>query len=59
MRKRISDIFSEIGRDAEFRTQMVSQGLEIVDIPYEKMAAFMDERRKAYLSSARLLGLAK
>jgi tripartite-type tricarboxylate transporter receptor subunit TctC len=59
MRKRVSDIFSEIGRDAEFRTQMVSQGLEIVDIPYDKMAAFMEERKKAYLSSAKLLGLAK
>jgi tripartite-type tricarboxylate transporter receptor subunit TctC len=59
MRKRISDIFSEIGRDAEFRTQMVGQGLEIVDIPYEKMAAFMEERKKAYLASAKLLGLVK
>jgi len=59
MRKRVSDIFSEIGRDAEFRTQMTSQGLEIVDIPYEKMAAFMEERKKAYIASAKLLGLAK
>src|SRR5436190_12989325 len=59
MRKRISDIFSEIGRDPEFRAQMTSQGLEIVDIPYEKMAAFMEDRKKAYLSSAKLLGLVK
>ena len=59
VRKRVSDIFSEIGRDPEFRTQMTSQGLEIVDIPYEKMAAFMEERKKAYVASARLLGLAK
>jgi tripartite-type tricarboxylate transporter receptor subunit TctC len=59
MRKRISDIFSGIGRDPEFRTQMTGQGLEIVDIPYERMAAFMDERRKAYVASARLLGLVK
>jgi putative tricarboxylic transport membrane protein len=59
MRKRVSDIFSEIGRDAEFRRQMTEQGLEIVDIPYEKMAPFMEERKKAYLSSARLLGLVK
>jgi tripartite-type tricarboxylate transporter receptor subunit TctC len=59
VRKRVSDIFSEIGRDAEFRTQMTSQGLEIVDIPYERMAAFMEERRKAYVDAAKLLGLAK
>ena len=59
MRKRVSEIFSEIGRDSEFRNQMTGQGLEIVDIPYEKMGGFMDERKKAYLSSARLLGLLK
>ncbi|MEO5694321.1 MAG: tripartite tricarboxylate transporter substrate binding protein [Usitatibacter sp.] len=59
MRKHISGIFSEIGRDAEFRKQMTEQGLEIVDVPYDKMAAFMEERRKAYLSSAKLLGLMK
>jgi tripartite-type tricarboxylate transporter receptor subunit TctC len=59
MRRHVSDIFSEIGRDAEFRKQMTEQGLEIVDIGYDKMAAFMEERKKAYLSSARLLGLVK
>jgi tripartite-type tricarboxylate transporter receptor subunit TctC len=59
VRKRVSDIFSEIGRDAEFRRQMVEQGLEIVDIPYERMSAFLEERRKAYVEAARLLGLAK
>ena len=59
IRKQVSDIFSEIGRDAEFRRQMTEQGLEIVDIPYEKMGPFMEERRKAYLSSAKLLGLIK
>ncbi len=31
----------------------------IVDIGYEKMAAFMEDRKKAYLSAAKLLGLAK
>jgi tripartite-type tricarboxylate transporter receptor subunit TctC len=59
MRRHISDIFVDIGRDAEYRRQMIDQGLEIVDVPYDKMAAFMDERRKAYLASAKLLGLIK
>jgi tripartite-type tricarboxylate transporter receptor subunit TctC len=59
VRKRVSDIFSTIGRDPEFRTQMTGQGLEIVDVPYEKIGAFMEERRKAYVASAKLLGLAK
>jgi len=59
IRKRVSEMFSEIGRDAEFRRKMTEQGLEIVDIGYDKMAAFMEERKKAYLDSARLLGLLK
>jgi len=57
MRRRVSDMFSEIGRDAEFRRKMIDQGLEIVDIGYDKMASFMEERKKAYLDSAKLLGL--
>ena len=59
LRRQISEMFSDIGRDADFRRQMTEQGLEIVDIGYDKMAGFMDERKKAYLSSARLLGLLK
>ena len=59
IRRQISDMFSDIGRDADFRRQMTEQGLEIVDISYDRMAAFMEERKKAYLSSARLLGLMK
>jgi tripartite-type tricarboxylate transporter receptor subunit TctC len=59
MRKRISDCFAEINRDEGFRRQMTEQGLEIVDITYDKMPAFIEERKKAYLSAAKLLGLAK
>ncbi len=59
VRRNISAIFSEIGRDPDFRRQMTEQGLEIVDVPYDKMAAFMEARKKAYLSSAKLLGLIK
>ena len=59
IRRRVSDIFSEIGRDAEFRRKMTEQGLEIVDIGYDKMPAFIEERKVAYLEAARLLGLAK
>jgi tripartite-type tricarboxylate transporter receptor subunit TctC len=57
--RRVSDMFSEIGRDPEFRRKMTEQGLEIVDITYDKMPAFIEERKKAYLESAKLLGLAK
>ena len=59
LRKRVSDMFLEINRDADFQRKMTEQGLELVDITYDKMPAFMEERKKAYLSSAKLLGLAK
>jgi tripartite-type tricarboxylate transporter receptor subunit TctC len=59
MRKRISDIISEINQDAEFRAKMTEQGMELVDITYDKMPAFIEERKKAYLEAARLLGLLK
>jgi tripartite-type tricarboxylate transporter receptor subunit TctC len=59
LRKRISDCFSEMNRDAEFRAKMTEQGLELVDVTYDKMGPFIEERKKAYLDAARLLGLAK
>ena len=59
LRRRISDMFMEINRDAEFQRKMTEQGLELADITYDKMPAFMEDRKKAYLSAAKLLGLAK
>jgi tripartite-type tricarboxylate transporter receptor subunit TctC len=59
MRRHVSDIFTEIGKDPDYRRQMTEQGLEIVDFGYDKIPAFMEERKKAYLSSAKLLGLIK
>ena len=59
LRVRISDMFADINRDPEFRRQMLEQGLELQDITYEKMAAFMEERRKAYTEVAKLMGLAR
>jgi tripartite-type tricarboxylate transporter receptor subunit TctC len=59
IRRRVSDCFAEINRDADFRRKMIEQGLEIIDVTYDKMPAFLEERKKAYLDSARLLGLLK
>jgi tripartite-type tricarboxylate transporter receptor subunit TctC len=59
LRKRISGMFHEINGDADFRRQMTEQGIEILDITYDKMPAFVEERKKAYIASAKLLGLIK
>ena len=52
-------MFYEINRDAEFRRQMTEQGIEIIDITYDQMPAFVAERKKAYTAVAKLMGLVK
>jgi len=59
VRRKLSDMISEINRDPDFRKQMLDLGFELVDITYDKMPAYMEERKKAYLAAARLMGLAK
>jgi len=59
LRKRISDMFAEINRDPDFRRGMAEQGIEILDITYDKMPAFIEDRKKAYLEVAKLMGLVK
>ena len=59
LRRRISEIFSEINRDPEFRQKMAEGGFELVDVTYDRMAAFIAERSKSYLESAKLMGLVK
>jgi hypothetical protein len=38
---------------------MADGGYEVVDIPYDKNAAFMKERSKEYLEIAKRMGLLK
>ena len=57
LRKRISDIFAEINKDAEFRQRMADGGFVVIDVPVEKVPAFMAERTKVYSDIARRMGL--
>ena len=59
LRKRISDIFSEINRDPEFQKKMADGGFELIDITYDKIPAFIAERTKVYTEVAKLMGLTK
>jgi tripartite-type tricarboxylate transporter receptor subunit TctC len=59
IRRKISDIFSEINKDADFRQKMADGGFELIDVTYDKMPAFIAERTKAYLEIAKMMGLAK
>jgi tripartite-type tricarboxylate transporter receptor subunit TctC len=58
LRKKISDIFAEINKDPDFRKRMADGGFEIIDVPVDKVPAFMAERTKVYTEVAKRMGLA-
>ena len=59
IRKRVSDLFSAINKDPEFRQKMAEGGFELIDVTYDKIPAFLAERKQAYIEAAKLMGLAK
>lgn len=59
IRKKISDVFADINKDAEFQKRMADGGFELVDIPVDKMPAFMAERTKVYTEAAKRMGLVR
>ena len=59
IRKQVSDICLDINKDAEFQKRMADGGFELVDIGVDKMAAFMSERSKVYIETAKRMGLVK
>ena len=59
MRKKVSDMFSEINRNPEFRQRMADGGFELTDITYDKMSAFMADRTRVYTQVAKSMGLVK
>ncbi|MEO8835917.1 MAG: tripartite tricarboxylate transporter substrate-binding protein, partial [Caldimonas sp.] len=58
-RKRLSELFAKVNADATFRKKMTDAGYVLVDIPYEKMSAFMTAQRKQYEEAAREVGMIK
>jgi tripartite-type tricarboxylate transporter receptor subunit TctC len=59
LRKQISDAIDAINKDPETRKKMYELGFEVTDIGYDQMPEFMKKRSAEYMSSAKLLGLAK
>lgn len=57
IRQQLSDIFTEINNDPEFRTQMEEGGYVLVDVGYEEMEGFMGDLGDEYIEVGRLLGL--
>jgi tripartite-type tricarboxylate transporter receptor subunit TctC len=59
VQKQVSDMMAMLNKDPDILKWMAEGGFEVVDIPYDKSAAFMKGRSKAYLEAAKLMGLAK
>jgi tripartite-type tricarboxylate transporter receptor subunit TctC len=57
--KEVSDLIGRINRDPGFIKQMESQGFAMIDVPLEKMDAFMAERKKELTEIAKEMGIAK
>jgi tripartite-type tricarboxylate transporter receptor subunit TctC len=59
VQKQVSDMMAELNKDPDILKWMAEGGFEVVDIPYDKNAAFMKSRSKEYLQVAKLMGLSK
>jgi tripartite-type tricarboxylate transporter receptor subunit TctC len=59
IQKRVSDMMAELNKDPDILKWMADGGFEVVDIPFDKSAAFIKERSKDYMEAARGMGLLK
>jgi tripartite-type tricarboxylate transporter receptor subunit TctC len=59
VRKRVSDLWDALNRDPEMQERAAQNGFELTYIGVDKMDAFMRERQKAYIETAKRLGLIK
>ena len=58
-RKRVSDMMAELNKDPQILKWMADGGYEVVDVSYDKNAAFMKERGQEYMEIAKRMGLLK
>jgi tripartite-type tricarboxylate transporter receptor subunit TctC len=59
VRKKVSDMMDTLNKDPELRKKMIDGGFEVIDVPVDKVPAFVQERSKEYLESARAIGMIK
>jgi tripartite-type tricarboxylate transporter receptor subunit TctC len=58
-RKKVSDLMAALNKDPDILKWMADGGFEVVDVPYDRNAAFMKERSREYLEIAKMMGLLK
>jgi tripartite-type tricarboxylate transporter receptor subunit TctC len=56
-KKKLSDLFAALNADAEMKELAAKSGFELVNVPIEKMDAFMAERVRIYGETAKMMGL--
>ncbi len=57
--KKVSDMMAALNKDPGILKQMADGGFEVVDIPVDKNAAFMQARTREYVEIAKRMGLLK
>jgi tripartite-type tricarboxylate transporter receptor subunit TctC len=57
--KKVSDLMAELNKDPDILKWMAEGGFEVVDVPFDKNAAFMKELSVGYLQAAKRMGLLK
>lgn len=59
IRAKLSGMIAQINADSEFRQRMENDGMALLDVGYADYQAFVDEKAKVYLESAREAGIIK
>ncbi|HSN92821.1 MAG TPA: tripartite tricarboxylate transporter substrate binding protein [Anaeromyxobacteraceae bacterium] len=57
VQKQVSDMMAALNKDPDYVKRMTEGGFEQVDIPLDKIPAFMKEQTKATLEDAKLAGM--
>jgi len=58
-RKKMSDMWAALNAEPEMKELAAKSGFELVNVGVQQMDAFMAERTKVYVESAKRLGLGK
>ncbi len=59
LRKQVSDMMGVLNKDPDYVKRMVEGGFEQVDIPVDRIPAFMAEQTKSTLEDAKIAGMTK
>lgn len=59
IRQQISRMIADINNDKEFRQRMENDGMMLLDVSYEKMDEFIDQKSQEYITAAKSAGVIK